>query len=122
METDKIFRRPLLNRSIGLFGPDLYSWIKFDIAWTQRNAVTTLCRILYTIDTGRIVSKKAALVWAKESLDTRWADLILYALDERDLGWDTSELPRPGSVDETLAFAEYAKQLADSAIPSREFK
>ena len=47
--------RPLIES----FLPDLLSWTSFDIAWAQRYAVTTLCRMLYTLETGEVASKPA---------------------------------------------------------------
>jgi hypothetical protein len=94
------------------FLPDLFSWIDFDIAWAQRYAVTTLCRMLYTLDTGEVASKPASLEWAKDALNPAWHDLIQQAIDDRALGWDPDAAPSAGTVEATLAFAEYATQLA----------
>jgi hypothetical protein len=94
------------------FLPELATWIGFDIAWAQRYAVTTFCRILHTISSGAVTSKKAALLYARDSLDPRWSALIQQVIDDRSLGWDPGEPPRPGSVQQTLAFADYAKALA----------
>lgn len=102
-------RRRMRERIEG-FLPELFSWTSFDIAWTQRYAVTTLCRMLYTLDTGEVTPKRAALEWAKHALDPMWSDLIQQVLDDRALTWN--DPPRPGSVEATIAFAEYAKELA----------
>jgi aminoglycoside adenylyltransferase-like protein len=96
--------------------PDLYGWTSFDIAWTQRYAVTTFCRILYTIESGRVTSKKAALLWARDALAPRWSGLIQQVLDDRCAAWDVP--PRAGSVEQTLAFAEYAKACAAITVTS----
>ena len=92
------------------FLPDLYAWTSFENAWTQRYAVATLCRILHTFDEGRVSSKKAAMVWAKDHTEPRWSDLVQQALDDRRLGWDPRASPRPGSVEQTLAFLEYVQR------------
>jgi predicted nucleotidyltransferase len=92
------------------FLPDLCSWTSLDIAWSQRYAVTTLCRILHTFDEGRVTSKKAALIWARGNVDPRWSDLIRQALDDRRRGWDPHAPPRPGAVEQTLAFLEYVQR------------
>jgi len=94
------------------FLPDLRTWISLEIAWAQRYAVTTLCRILYTLDTGEVASKRASLEWAKAALDPEWHGLLQQAIDDRALGWDPSDPPRPGSVDATTALARYAKRRA----------
>jgi hypothetical protein len=51
--------------------------------WFQSFAVLTLCRMLYTLQRGAVVSKLAAVEWAKESLDARWTRLIERAWSER---------------------------------------
>lgn len=103
--------RPLIES----FLPDLFGWTSFEIAWSQRYAVTTLCRMLYTLDTGEVTSKPASLEWAKHALTPAWHDLIQQVLDDRSVAWD--DAPRQGSVEATIAFAEYAKQRAASSLP-----
>lgn len=83
------------------------SWISFDLAWAQRYAVTTLCRMLNTYVEGRVTSKRAALEWALRDTAPRWHPVISRAMAERDLGWDPGERPRPGSVEETREFHGY---------------
>jgi predicted nucleotidyltransferase len=46
-------------------------------------AIFTMCRILYTIEHGQIVSKVKAGQWALKTLDTQWQPLIQRALDHR---------------------------------------
>jgi Domain of unknown function (DUF4111)/Nucleotidyltransferase domain len=94
------------------FLPDLFSWINFDTAWAQRYAVTTLCRMLYTLETGEVASKPAALEWAKEALPPTWNDLIQQALDDGVRGWDPDDPPRAGSVESTVSFAQWARERA----------
>jgi len=100
-----------MHHELKIYLPELYKWTNFDIAWTQRYAVTTICRMLYSIDTGKITSKKKALLWAKEKLDEKWSNLIQHALDERQIGWDPKDAPSPEKVRETIAFVEYAQNL-----------
>ena len=88
------------------------SWISFDIAWAQRYVVTTACRILYTLEYGRVTSKKTALLWAVDNTDPQWAGLLHQVLADRARGFDPDDRPRPGSVDAMLAFAAYAKAQA----------
>ena len=101
--------RPL----VATFLPDLFAWTSLDISWSQRYAVTTLCRMLYTIETGEVASKPGALVWAKTALDREWTALIQQVLDDRAVTWNDPS--RPESLDPTIAFAEYAKQRAAGA-------
>jgi predicted nucleotidyltransferase len=99
------------------FVPDLLSWTSFDIAWSQRYAVTTVCRMLYTFDTGEVASKRASLEWAKHTLSPEWQDLILQVLDDRPLAWN--DPPRPGSVEATKAFVDYGKERSSPAHARR---
>ena len=104
-------RREMRQR-LDSFLPDLFTWTSFDIAWTQRYAVSTLCRMLYTLDTGAVASKRRSLEWAKLELDPVWQGLIQQVLEDRAVGWDASDPPRPGTVDATLAFVDYATERA----------
>jgi hypothetical protein len=92
--------------------PDLATWLSLDLAWGQRYAVTTLCRMLYTLDTARVCSKKAALLWAASTLDPQWSGLIRQVLGDRERGFDPDDAAPPGSVEQTIAFADYAKAIA----------
>ena len=74
--------------------------------------MTTLCRILYTLETGEVASKRASLLWAKDHLDPRWQSLIAGTLEDRSLGWNHADPLRPGSLEATLAFNDYAPQWA----------
>jgi len=61
--------------------------------------VVTLCRILYTLAHGAVVSKPVAARWAQTAArEGRWAALI-----ERAVAWDM----RWADVDETLSFIRY---------------
>ncbi len=51
--------------------------------WFQSFMVLSLCRMLYTLKFGTIVSKAMAIQWAKESLDPKWTELIERAWLER---------------------------------------
>jgi hypothetical protein len=100
--------RDSMRRQIVTFLPDLVSWISFDLAWTQRYAVTSLCRMLYTVDSGKVAAKQASLHWAKQALPPAWHQLVQQTLDDRGLGWNPDDPPRPGSVEATIEFARYA--------------
>jgi predicted nucleotidyltransferase len=56
-------------------------------------AVLTLCRILYTSQTGDVVSKRRAAVWALRTLPSRWRSLVRMAMAS-DRG-EPSRLPLP---------------------------
>ena len=40
------------------FVSEMLTWIKLDSPWAQRYAVTSLCRILHTMETGRVSSNE----------------------------------------------------------------
>ncbi len=101
-----------MRRSAREFLPGMLGWIGLDVAWGQRYTVTTFCRILHTLDTGQVTSKRAALLWAQGVLDPQWAGLIQQVLDDRPLGWADGAPARPGSAAQTLAFAEYTQARA----------
>ena len=77
--------------------------------WKQPYLVLNLCRMLHTLETGKIASKKAGGEWALEALDTEWADLIQRALGDRADPWERVHQPAdPETVERTLAFIDYA--------------
>jgi hypothetical protein len=108
--------REKMRQLLPTFLAELATWIRLDgIAWAQRYAVATLCRMLYSIATGEIASKRASLVWARENLDPAWSALIQHALEGRHLGWNPDEVPSKERVQQTIAFADYATALAAAA-------
>ena len=50
----------------------------------QSFAVLTYCRMLHTLHTGTVHSKKAGVKWAKEFVDPKWIKLIDRAWNERE--------------------------------------
>lgn len=83
------------------------SWLDYTVAWCQRYLVTNFCRELFTLTTGTVDSKRAALDWAMSTLDPRWKPLLTQVISDR-APFDRAEAPRPGSVDAAVAFAAYA--------------
>ncbi len=85
----------------------------------QAYAVLTMCRMLYTLQHGAVVSKPAAARWAREILGQHWASLIERALawrkDRPDtFGDDTSDTRR------LIAYtAERFRQWGDGDAPGR---
>jgi len=73
----------------------------------QSYAVLSICRILYTLQHGSVVSKRVAARWAQGALSDRWTPLI-------EGTWAGRENPerdaRPEEVSETLAFIRYARE------------
>jgi Aminoglycoside adenylyltransferase, C-terminal domain len=92
----------------------LATWIDLDaIAWGQRYAVVTACRMVYTIVTAEVASKPDALAWAGQHLDPRWRPLLRQVRDDRSLGFDPDQAPRPGAAAAARAFVEDAVTWAE---------
>lgn len=73
----------------------------------QSYVVLTLCRLLYTLESGRVVPKPDAAGWARQALGGMWAGLIERAWIGRmqpDLAAD------PGDAAATLAFIRFAQE------------
>lgn len=54
----------------------LTDFTKFRRSDYQVFAILTMCRTLYSLETGRIISKTEAAQWAIQKLDTKWKNLI----------------------------------------------
>ena len=75
----------------------------------QNLLIVSYCRILQTIETGEVRSKREAGEWALETLPSEWSGLIREALDDRPDPWTKVGQPAtPEAVQRTLAFADYA--------------
>lgn len=93
---------------------DLATWVDIDaLAWAQRYAVVTACRILYTIDTAEVASKGGALEWASRRLDPQWRPLLAQVRDDRALGFVADQSPPPGGAAAARAFVEHAVTWAE---------
>ncbi|MGQ9631818.1 MAG: aminoglycoside adenylyltransferase domain-containing protein [bacterium] len=80
----------------------------------QAYAVLTMCRALYTLQYGTVVSKSVAARWAREALGERWATLI-----ERALSWQHDT--QSDNMGETLDFIRYTLERSQQLeIPNRE--
>jgi hypothetical protein len=86
----------------GWWGPMRHDPFRLRHSGYQAYAVLTMCRVLYTMQHGTIVSKSFAARWAQEALGDRWRPLI-----ERALAWPKG---RPGAYDvaETVELIAYA--------------
>jgi hypothetical protein len=92
---------------------DLATWVDIDtIAWGQRYAVVTACRILFTLETAQVASKPGALEWALRTLEPRWRPVLAQVRDERSLGWEPERPPRPGEAKAARAFVRHVVTLA----------
>lgn len=81
--------------------------------WKQRLLVLSLCRILHSVESGAVGSKRESGEWALEAVDAEWRGLIAAALEPRGEPWaDLWEPADPELADRTLAFCEYAARAA----------
>jgi hypothetical protein len=73
----------------------------------QSYTVLTMCRMLYTLEFGTVVSKPVAARWARETLGERWAPLIEHAWVGRQ-----HPLQEAGTddVNATLEFIRYTTE------------
>ncbi len=87
------------------------------VAW-QAFWVGLFCRILHTLETGEVSSKKVAMTWAQRTLDAKWRDLIVQAQALRKGDDAQAALPAdPDAVAATHAFTAYCVEYADRAYP-----
>ena len=72
--------------------------------------VLTYCRMLHTLYTGTVESKKAASAWARRLVDPAWVKLIEQAWDERQgvrFGVKIGQRADSALLQETLEFIKY---------------
>ena len=90
------------------------------VAW-QAFWVGLFCRILHTLATGQVWSKKAGFAWARQALAPKWQALIADAAGLRK--GDASQAGQsadPAKVAATREFALYAREHADHLVQARE--
>ena len=83
----------------------------------QSFAVLTYCRMLHTLDTGTVQSKKAGVKWAKQFVDPKWVKIIDQAWNEREgvrFGVKIGQRAELLLLYETLEFIKYAVTQIDS--------
>ena len=87
--------RPLLDERVPFAGRGHQAYI-----------VLTVCRILYTMEHGKVVSKREAATWAQENMHERWRPLI-------DRAWRGRQSPSGPMEDanETIAFIRQIVEL-----------
>ena len=79
----------------------------------QSYTVLSICRILYTLQYGAIVSKPVAARWAQETLDNKWTTLIERTWTGRhNPGLEAS----PDDVNGTLEFIRYALKQSQKLV------
>jgi hypothetical protein len=91
---------------------------RFNSRFYQSFVVLSYCRMLQSLRTGRVESKRAGAEWAKAALDPSWAGLI-------DRTWDGRPNPSlsvrqpadPGDFRSTLKFVQYAIEASARLAP-----
>jgi Domain of unknown function (DUF4111)/Nucleotidyltransferase domain len=79
----------------------------------QSYTVLTLCRVLYTLENGSVVSKSDAARWAGETLGERWVPLIEQTWEgRRNPGLEASAEDVKGTVDFIRYSLERSRQFA----------
>lgn len=79
--------------------------------------VLTSCRMLLTLYTGTVQSKKAGAAWARQFVDPAWIKLIDQAWNEREgvrFGEKIGQRADPTLLHETLEFMKYAVSQMDA--------
>jgi predicted nucleotidyltransferase len=83
----------------------------FNSQFGQSFVVLTYCRMLHTLHTGEVQSKKAGAEWAKEYVEPIWRKLIDRAWDDREgvrFGVKIGQRADEQLLEETLEFVQYA--------------
>ena len=89
----------------------------FNSRFGQSFTVLTYCRILHTLHTGTVQSKKAAVKWAKQFVESKWVKLIDQAWHEREgvrFGAKLGQKAERTLLHETLEFIKYALAQVDN--------
>jgi hypothetical protein len=76
----------------------------------QAFAVLSMCRALYCLEHGQVISKPAAAAWASQQLDPPWPELV-----DQALGWRTDQRPDDESLAATLGLVADAVARARTA-------
>lgn len=83
------------------------------LRWQQAFMALVVARMLHTLETGLVVSKRAAVTWATENLRNSWALLIEHAWQLRYNFADVWQDPAdPVELTDTMAFLRYALEAA----------
>lgn len=89
----------------------------FNSRFGQSFTVLTYCRMLHTLHTGTVQSKKVGMQWAKQVVDPKWAKLIDQAWSEREgvrFGTKIGQRAELPLLRETLEFITYAVSQIDT--------
>ena len=95
-------RQAMLDLFHGWWAPMLGDPVRLRRAGYRAYAILTMCRILYTLEHGAIVSKPAAARWAQAKHGARWGSVVASAA-----AWREGAPLAP--LDEALAFIRYTR-------------
>ena len=88
---------------------------KMENKWAQSFVVLMYCRMLHSLNTGRIASKLSRAQWAKNTLDSRWTGLIQRAWDERpNPSLKVRQTVEASEVKDTIEFVRFVLELGQS--------
>ncbi len=83
----------------------------------------TCCRILHTLRTGTVQSKKAGAKWAKRFVQPKWVKLVDRAWNDREgvrFGVKIRNKADKELLDETLKFMQYVAQVETMKIQANK--
>jgi predicted nucleotidyltransferase len=89
----------------------------FNSRFGQSFFVLTYCRMLHTLQTGTVQSKRAGMTWANQFVDPKWVKLIDQAWKEREgvrFGVKIGQRAELTLLYETLEFIKYAVKQIDN--------
>jgi predicted nucleotidyltransferase len=89
----------------------------FNSRFGQSFTVLTYCRMLHSLHTGTVQSKKAGMEWAKQYLDPKWVKFIDQAWDERQgvrFGIKIGQRAELSLLNETTDFIKHAVSQMDT--------
>ena len=89
----------------------------FNSQFGQSFVVLTYCRMLHTLHTGTVQSKKAGMQWAKQIVNPEWIKLIDQAWQDREgvrFGVKIGQQAESSLLHETLEFINYALSQIDT--------
>ena len=110
-------RRALLATLRGWWAPMLGDPSRLSGRGYQSYTVLTMCRILYTLEHGAIVSKPFAARWANDTFGERWGHLIERAVAGRH---HPQTAAATEDVRETLALIRYTLERSRQSGPRHE--
>jgi predicted nucleotidyltransferase len=95
---------------------------EMDNRFYQPFAVLSYCRMLHTLESGTVRSKRAGAMWAKDALDSRWHQLIQGAWDARpgDPSLKVRQKADSSDLRSTWEFMEYAVELSRQRKENRK--